>query len=378
MCNLVLQLCLPARADKSVYCCVYLFLCEARCLMLSSLVCSPWCPLKSCGRTRRSSGWFLRRSDRCVFQQGATMFENCDSVVTLMKSYYLPATYAIIFVVGLLGNLTSIFIYLTKLRPWKSSSIILVNLALTDLLYVLSMPFLVYYYSNGQVWPLGDFMCRFVRFSFHFHLYGSILFLTCFAVFRYVVVIKPLLAAQVQQRIWGIIACSVVWVLAAVEITPMWMMISLNQTQCLDFASTTPVGVVRWYSWTLSVLGFLVPLVVVYLCYISVVKQLAKGLYTSSLSRTRARRITMLILVVFGLCFLPYHILRVVRIETRQEVSLGTMPCMKNIVHAAYIFSRPLAGLNTFFNLALYTLSGDKFRAAVSSIVCKVRQKNKT
>lgn len=312
------------------------------------------------------------------------MFEdhNCIGVVTFMKNYYLPVTYGIIFIVGLLGNLTSIFIYLTKLRPWKSSSIIMVNLALTDLLYVLSMPFLVYYYANRELWVLGDFMCRFVRFSFHFHLYGSILFLTCFAVFRYVVVIKPLLAAQVQRRIWGIIACSVVWVLAAVEIAPMWRIISLkelnNQTQCLDFASTIPVEVVRWYSWTLTVLGFLLPLAVVYMCYISVVKQLARGPNTSSLSRTRARRVTMLILVLFGLCFLPYHILRVVRVETRDMNSPVNMLCMKNIVHAVYIFSRPLAGLNTFFNLALYTLSGDKFRAAFLSIVCKARRESKT
>lgn len=312
------------------------------------------------------------------------MFEdpNCTSVVTLMKNYYLPVTYGIIFIVGLLGNLTSIFIYVTKLRPWKSSSIIMVNLALTDLLYVLSMPFLIHYYSNGELWVLGDFMCRFVRFSFHFHLYGSILFLTCFAVFRYVVVIKPLLAAEVQQRIWGIIACMVVWVVAAIEIAPMWTMISSielnNQTRCLDFASTIPVNVVRWYSWILAALGFLLPLVVVYMCYINVVKQLARGPNTSSLSRTRARRATMLILVVFGLCFLPYHILRVVRIETRDENSLKLMPCMKNIVHAVYIFSRPLAGLNTFFNLALYTLSGDKFRVAFVSIVCQARRRSKT
>lgn len=296
---------------------------------------------------------------------------NCTGLVESMKRYYLPVAYGTIFVVGLLGNLTSIFIYVTKLRPWKSSSIIMVNLALTDLLYVLSMPFLVYYYSSGDQWVLGDFMCRFVRFSFHFHLYGSILFLTCFAVFRYVVVVRPLLAAQVQQRVWGTVACLAVWVLAATEIMPMWLIISSNevnnQTVCLDFASSEG-DMVRWYSWVLGVLGFLLPLVVVYMCYISVVRQLAKGPSTSSPSRIRARRVTMLILAVFVLCFLPYHILRALRIETKEKV----IECVDDIVHTAYIFSRPLAGLNTFFNLVLYTLSGDRFKVAFLSIVCRV------
>uniref|UniRef100_UPI0037E7A7A0 2-oxoglutarate receptor 1-like n=1 Tax=Semicossyphus pulcher TaxID=241346 RepID=UPI0037E7A7A0 len=294
--------------------------------------------------------------------------QNCTDIDQLMKRYYLPVAYGIIFIVGLVGNITSISIYMTKLRPWKSSSIIMVNLALTDLLYVLSMPFLVYYYSNGDSWTLGDFMCRFVRFGFHFNLYGSILFLTCFAIFRYVVVIQPLKAEQVQQKIWGIIACSVVWIVVAAEIAPMLTMISLeerdNKTYCLDFASTIPFEV-RWYVWLLTTLGYLLPLVVVFMCYIGIVKELAKGPHTSSPCRVRARRVTVLILVVFVVCFLPYHILRVLRIETRRPQDAACM--VERIVHAAYIISRPLAGLNTFFNLALYTLSGDKFRRAFLS-----------
>uniref|UniRef100_A0A3Q3SV87 2-oxoglutarate receptor 1-like n=1 Tax=Mastacembelus armatus TaxID=205130 RepID=A0A3Q3SV87_9TELE len=306
--------------------------------------------------------------------EGKTIYtedQNCTDVDRLMKRYYLPVAYAIIFIIGLVGNITSISIYLTKLWPWKSSSIIMVNLALTDLLYVLSLPFLVYYYSNEDSWTLGDFMCRYVRFGFHLHLYGSILFLTCLSVFRYVVVIRPLWAAQLQQKLWGIVACSAVWIIAAAEITPMLTLFSLvehdNKTYCLDFASIR-VDDVRRYGWLLTALGFLLPLLVVFMCYIGIVKQLAKGPSTTSAWRMRARRMTVLILVVFVVCYLPYHILRVLRIETQV---MPDTPCMVHrVVHAAYIISRPLAGLNTCFNLALYTLGGDKFRKAFLSTFC--------
>uniref|UniRef100_A0A665WB00 Oxoglutarate (alpha-ketoglutarate) receptor 1a, tandem duplicate 2 n=2 Tax=Echeneis naucrates TaxID=173247 RepID=A0A665WB00_ECHNA len=286
-------------------------------------------------------------------------------VVQLMKRYYLPVFYTIIFIVALVGNVTSIAIYLTKLRPWKSSSIIMVNLALTDLLYVLSMPFLVHYYSIGESWLLSNFMCRYIRFSFHFHLYGSILFLTCLAVFRFAVVLKPLIAAQVEKRFWGILACSAVWVIVAAQTVPMLWLISSeesqNKTVCMDFASTKCIDQLYWYSWLLTTVGFLLPLVVVFLCYIGIRKQLAEGPYESTPSRVRARRVTVLILVVFVVCFLPYHTLRVLRIHTRRQ---NTPASVHNIVDAAYIISRPLAGLNTVSNLALYTLSGDKFRRA--------------
>uniref|UniRef100_A0A4W5NDZ9 Oxoglutarate receptor 1 n=1 Tax=Hucho hucho TaxID=62062 RepID=A0A4W5NDZ9_9TELE len=304
-----------------------------------------------------------------VIYGGNKSNHNCTNVDSLMKQYYLPVMYSVIFVVGLLGNVTSIAIYLAKLRPWKSSCIIMVNLAVTDLLYVLSLPFLVYYYTNGESWTLGNFMCRFVRFGFHFNLYGSILFLTCLAVFRYVVLAHPLRTAQVQQKRWGIVACAAVWAIATVEIVPMLTMITTenknNKTTCLDFASNDP-AVVWWYGWLLTVLGYLLPLVVVVVCYAGIVRELAKGPHTYSLCRLRARRITILILVVFMVCFLPYHVLRILRVDTRRKPESSCM--LEHWVHAAYILSRPVAGLNTFFNLALYTLAGDKFKQAFLSV----------
>ncbi|XP_035984329.1 2-oxoglutarate receptor 1 [Fundulus heteroclitus] len=302
----------------------------------------------------------------------AGLNDSCTDLELVLKRCYLSVCYGIIFIVGLVGNLTSISIYLAKLRPWKSSSIIMVNLALTDLLYVLTMPFLVYYYSNEESWLLGDFMCRFVRFAFHFHLYGSILSLCCVAIFRFVVVIQPLRVAQVQQKVWGIVACLGVWVVAAAEVTPMLTSLSLthedNMTFCVDFANTKPVSSIREYNWLLTALGFAVPLVLVFICYIGIVKRLISGSGPTSSSRMRARRVTILILVVFVLCFLPYHVLRVLWVETRIGSSSR---CTKNIVHAAYIISRPLAGFNTFFNLALYTLSGDNFKKAFLDIFCR-------
>ncbi|XP_013866102.1 2-oxoglutarate receptor 1 [Austrofundulus limnaeus] len=295
----------------------------------------------------------------------ASMYPGCTSWEGLLNRYYLPVSYSIICVVGLLGNMISISIYLTKLRPWKSSSIIMVNLALSDLLYVLTMPFLVHYYANGDSWILGDFLCRFVRFAFHFHLYGSVLLLSCMAVFRYMAVIWPLRGVQLQRRVWGVTACSVVWILAAAEVTPMLALISLrhedNNTHCLDFASTRPVSAVREYVWVLTALGYVLPLVLVLVCYVGIVKQLTTGPDPSSSCRMRARCVTVLILVVFVLCFLPYHILRVLWVEAQNAMMTA---CAANTVQAAYIISRPLAGLNTFFNLALYTLSGDRFRRA--------------
>lgn len=293
----------------------------------------------------------------------------CSSVNPSIKHYYLPIMYGIIFVVGFTGNLLAIMIYVLKLRPWKSGSIIMVNLAVADLLYALSLPFLVSFYVNGD-WTLGDFMCRLLRFCFHLNLYGSILFLTCLSVFRYVVVVHPLRAAQVQRAYWGVSACLAIWAISLLEIGPMLTMIMTrkegNTTDCLDFASNDP-ETVWWYGWLLSVLGYLLPLVVVCWCYTRISGALGKSLSASRPSRVRAHRLTVMILVVFVMCFLPYHILRVLRVDSLR--SNGTSCAQKKTINDAYTLSRPLAGLNTFFNLALFTLAGDKFQQAFCSLI---------
>ncbi|XP_028836749.1 2-oxoglutarate receptor 1-like isoform X1 [Denticeps clupeoides] len=296
--------------------------------------------------------------------------DNCTNVDETVKHYYLPVMYSIIFVVGLAGNLTSLVVYLFKVRPWKSCSIIMVNLAATDLLFVLSMPFLIYYYSSGDSWKLGDFMCRFVRFGYHFNLYGSILFLTCLAIFRYLVVLHPLKVIEYQRVRWGVLACLVIWALAAAEIGPMMTMITLveqnNKTQCLDFASNDPAQV-WWYSWILAVFGYFVPLVVVCVCYAFIARELNKGPHIQSPQRTRARRLTMVVIICFVVCFMPFHILRALRVDTRRRPDT---PCMLlHGVNAAYVISRPLASFNSIFNLILYTLAGDHFQQALQSLV---------
>ena len=120
------------------------------------------------------------------------------------------------------------------------------------------------------------------------------------------------------------------------------------------------------YGWLVRVLRFLVHLVVVCVGCIGILRELAKVQNTQNPRRARARRNKLVILVVFVVCFLPYHVLRVLRVDTRRKPET---PCMLDRgVHAAYILSRPLAGLNTFFNLALYTLAGDKFKQAFQSM----------
>ncbi|XP_056114605.1 2-oxoglutarate receptor 1a.1 [Rhinichthys klamathensis goyatoka] len=297
--------------------------------------------------------------------------DNCTEVDNLMKRYYLPATYGAIFIVGAVGNIIALLVYVLKVRPWKSSTIIMVNLVITDLLFMASLPFLIYYYVLNDTWTLGVTMCRFARFMFHFNLYGSILFLTCLAIFRYVAIVHPLHMQSIKQKRWGVLACVLVWVVTIGELSPIFNMFDTvptdNKTYCLDFASNN--STIVWpYSWALTVLGYLLPLVVVCLCYWRIIRVLKKGPHMGSKRRVKARRLIALILTCFVVCFLPFHVLRALRIHTKLTPETHCM--LDRGVHASYIISRPIAVINVIFNLLLYTLSRDFKQAFMDLFKC--------
>ncbi|XP_053419697.1 2-oxoglutarate receptor 1 [Nycticebus coucang] len=307
------------------------------------------------------------------FPDYAITLENCTDEKIPFKMHYLPVIYGIIFLVAFPGNVLAISTYILKMRPWKSSTIIMLNLACTDLLYLTSLPFLIHYYASGENWIFGDFMCKFIRFSFHFNLYSSILFLTCFSIFRYCVIIHPMSCFAIHKTRWAMVACAVVWVISLVAVIPMTFLITstsrTNRSACLDLTSSDDLTTIKWYNLILTATTFCLPLVIVTLCYTTIIYTLTQGPQTSSYLKQKARRLIILLLLVFYICFLPFHILRVIRIESR----LLSIRCsVENQIHEAYIISRPLAALNTFGNLLLYVVVGNNFQQAVCSIVrCK-------
>ncbi|KAM6420602.1 2-oxoglutarate receptor 1-like [Pluvialis apricaria] len=296
-------------------------------------------------------------------------FPNCTDVDVGLKTLYLPVMYSTIFLVGFPGNIIAICVYSFKMRPWKSSTIIMLNLALTDLLYLTSLPFLIHYYASGENWIFGEFMCKFIRFGFHFNLYSSILFLTCFSAFRYMVIVHPMKFFHIQRKRWTAVACAAVWVISLAAVSPVNILVSLKEAQnrslCLDLTSSENLGTIRWYNWLLTSLAFFLPLLTVTLCYVLIIYTLATGPHTRACYKQKARRLAIVLLVVFYVCFLPFHVFRVARVELR----LCSASCpMEKKIHSAYVISRPLAALNTCGNLLLYVVIGGNFQQAILSL----------
>ncbi|MEQ2157286.1 P2Y purinoceptor 3 [Goodea atripinnis] len=83
------------------------------------------------------------------------------------KRILLPAVYSVVFVLGIPLNAVVI------LKIWRTTphvsrnNIYMLNLAIADFLYVMSLPLLIYNYASHDYWPFGEFACKLVRFQFY-------------------------------------------------------------------------------------------------------------------------------------------------------------------------------------------------------------------
>ncbi|XP_072317839.1 P2Y purinoceptor 3-like [Eucyclogobius newberryi] len=151
------------------------------------------------------------------------------------KYVFLPVCYSLTFVFSLTLNSVVLSRSCRVRRRWTTSLTYMVNLASTDLMYGLSLPFLVHSYILHDRWVFGDFMCRLVRFLFYFNLYCSIFFLTCISVHRYLGICHPMRTISLESKGVVRLVCALVWLVVFALTCPIFR---FAQTGLLSRAKT--------------------------------------------------------------------------------------------------------------------------------------------
>ncbi|XP_019503548.1 PREDICTED: P2Y purinoceptor 4 [Hipposideros armiger] len=281
------------------------------------------------------------------------------------KFILLPVSYAVVFVLGLGLNAPTLWLFLFHLRPWDATATYMFHLALSDTLYVLSLPTLVYYYAARNHWPFGTGLCKFTRFLFYWNLYCSVLFLTCISVHRYMGICHPLRALRWGRPRFAGLLCLAVWLVVASCLVPnlFFVTTSTRGDTILCHDTTRPEDFDHYvhFSSVIMVLLFGVPCLVTLVCYGLMARRLYRPLPGAAppSSRLRSLRTIAVVLTVFAVCFVPFHITRTIYYMAR----LLEADCqVLNIVNVVYKVTRPLASANSCLDPVLYLLTGDKYR----------------
>ncbi|XP_032446134.1 P2Y purinoceptor 14-like [Xiphophorus hellerii] len=259
---------------------------------------------------------------------------NQSNVHSIFTKQVLPPFYIAIFVLGLCLNVVAAWIFFRV--PADSGLVVyLKNMVVADLLMLLSFPFKVVDYLGYESFDLDVIRCRYTAVLFYFSMYVGILFIGFISLERYVKVVclSPSSSTisssrsrfgvvsvlqHIQRATFARVLAVLTWSLLFLCCAPNVILTSnLEEKQsgkCVDLK--TPLGK-EWHkvSSYISVSLFWMTLVIVTFCYTSIARQVCKTYRrmrrdTIDICR-KSNRSIFSILVVFFICFVPYHVCRV-------------------------------------------------------------------
>ncbi|XP_041945562.1 P2Y purinoceptor 1-like [Alosa sapidissima] len=301
----------------------------------------------------------------------------CENVDKGFTHIFLPTIYLLVCVIGIVANVCGLKLVFNRWRTLGDIKYFILNLGIADLLYVSTLPFLVGYYAADSAWMFGTVFCKITRFCFHLNLYGSIGFLTCICVYRYLGIVYPMKSKGIVNTRLSVAISALVWTLVVIQILPdmFFEKTEFNSTpSCFDTTGKTLIKDYLPYSIGWTITGFVIPLLVIIVCYGHVAFVLMTKANINTLLKQRSLKLVIFLTVLFSVCFLPYHILRNLNLSTRILKMDGI--CYKTFddIYIAYQVSRGLACLNSAINPLIYLVGNDDFLMRFHSLSKRTRR----
>ncbi|XP_061105823.1 type-2 angiotensin II receptor-like [Conger conger] len=285
----------------------------------------------------------------------------------------IPAIYGVIFLLGFVGNGLVVLVLSHRSSRKTMANTYMLNLALSDLLFLTSLPFWAVYYSYDYDWVFGKVMCRVCGWLLNINVYASVFFITCMSADRCRAIVHPL-QSQSQRNLRRARAVScVVWVAATLPTIPALVfrevhyLEELKVTACaVNYPST------GWFvglALMKIVLGFLVPFAVIATSYCTIGRHLlgAAPVDEGSDHLDRALRMVVAVVLAFFICWFPFHLLTF--LYTLGALELLTACWVRWAVHATIPFALCLGFCNSAINPFLYCFVGNHFREQLACLV---------
>uniref|UniRef100_A0A8C1XBM4 G-protein coupled receptors family 1 profile domain-containing protein n=1 Tax=Cyprinus carpio TaxID=7962 RepID=A0A8C1XBM4_CYPCA len=244
------------------------------------------------------------------------------------KRLVYPAAYILIFVLGLVGHSLSVCIFFSQWRTQKSFTpvnLLMVNLLVSDLMLVSSLPLRVSYYIQNSHWIFGHITCKVISYVYYLNMYSSVYFLVALNILRYLALVRPYLYIRIQTHYVAGIVCAIIWLFMGLACSPLLFTKKNNDDdsfRCLELAEQNVDQLLFINNVTFPV-GFVLPLVVVIFCSVLVAKNLLRpspALGRTSPCRKKACALVIISLGIFLVCFLPYHVVRTIFLTNEKLV----------------------------------------------------------
>lgn len=291
--------------------------------------------------------------------------------VVKFGSIAVPVFFSVVFLLSLLGNtLVLVILALYENLMGNLTNILILNLAVSDLVFTAGLPFYVMYHIWG--WLFSELLCKIVTFVFYTGFYSSILFLTTMTIYRYIAVVNPLSDPSANTTKTGLGVCFVLWIVSVGAAMPSLLYTSLipihhkdKHTQGCEF------NAIRW-----KIIGnsqqnifFVVAFVVTVFCYARILWKIRGA---RSNTRSRAVKLILCIAAVFFIGWVPYNV--TVFITILEDTHLALIEDCQASIHLEYAFqvNRLIAFCHCCLNPVFYAFVGVTFQRHLRSLLHKM------
>ncbi|XP_025127955.3 C-C chemokine receptor type 1 [Bubalus bubalis] len=190
-------------------------------------------------------------------------------------------------------------------------NICLLNLAISDLIFLFMLPFWIDYKVKDD-WIFGDAMCKLLSGFFFLGLYSEIFFIILLTIGRYLTIVHPQFKRQCWNITSGTVTGTVVWVLATLASVPVlyfskaqWWL--THYTCSLHFPPESHGR--KWKQFLalkLNILGLILPLLVMIVCYGHI--KIIKIIFRTWSKKANIIRLIFVIMITFFLFWTPCNL----------------------------------------------------------------------
>ncbi|XP_042522451.1 C-C chemokine receptor type 4 [Dipodomys spectabilis] len=272
---------------------------------------------------------------------------------------FLPPLYSLVFLFGLFGNSVVVLVLFKYKRLKSMTDVYLLNLAISDLLFVLSLPFWGYYAADQ--WVFGLSLCKVISWIYLVGFYSGIFFIMLMSIDRYLAIVHAVFSLRARTLTYGVITSLVTWSVAVFASLPGLLFSTCyterNHTYCKTKYSVNATTWKVLSSLEINILGLLIPLGVMLFCYSMIIRTLQ---HCKNEKKNKAVKMIFAVVVLFLGFWTPYNV--VLFLETLVELEVLQHCTFERYLDYAIQATETLAFVHCCLNPIIYFFLGEKFR----------------
>lgn len=276
------------------------------------------------------------------------------------------SVYILAFIFGLIFNVLTLGPIWQQMRRHNVLGIFLLNLSISDMLFLFTIPLWINYYRQDHHWQLGVVSCSVAGFFYYSNMYISIYLLCCISVDRCLVVTYPLRSKAYRTSRYAWTQCAAVYVIVVALHIMVLVYDNLtdahddrnNNDRCYEtYPMQKPIAL---FNLLRVGIGFLLPLLVLAVSYWRVLATVGQSPGLSAQVKRKVRLLSFGVIGIFSVCFAPYHILLLTRslvFYNSVDIYAEDSYCQfEQKMHFFFSCTLALSSLNCLVDPVLYVL----------------------